>query len=175
MTERKSEEQKTEDWARSGMTAPLPDTWVCAECGSKNVEATFWVNVNTNVVNDGFGSWNAGDNTYCPDCSHQGRSPHPDLIMLEEYEDRRAIPADDVWVAVHGIELMRISSRKAGREATMRKGLNGTFVIEENGKEVGRGTDGYLEATGTLHKYVERNWKMAPELAREPSIEEAGG
>jgi hypothetical protein len=42
--------------------------YVCAKCGSDNVQHAMWVNVNTNEVHDIFGSWCHGDNSWCEDC-----------------------------------------------------------------------------------------------------------
>jgi hypothetical protein len=43
-------------------------TVCCAKCGGLNVEYTVWFNPNTEEVGEAFGSWNAGDNTFCADC-----------------------------------------------------------------------------------------------------------
>lgn len=40
----------------------------CARCGGLNVEYTVWYRPNTDEPGEMFGSWNAGDNTFCNDC-----------------------------------------------------------------------------------------------------------
>lgn len=52
----------------------------CAICGSVNVEYAVWHNPNTGAVGELFGSWNAGDNTFCADCDMEGRDPNPPLL-----------------------------------------------------------------------------------------------
>ncbi len=52
----------------------------CTVCKGTNVEYAVWQNPNTGEVGDTFGSWNAGDNTFCRDCDAEGRDPNPDLI-----------------------------------------------------------------------------------------------
>lgn len=49
--------------------APPPDVTICcAVCGSSDVSYAVWHRPNTNEIGDIFGSWNAGDNTFCDDC-----------------------------------------------------------------------------------------------------------
>lgn len=52
----------------------------CAVCGSLHVQYAVWHSPNTGEVHDLFGSWNAGDNTYCADCDNRGDNPNPPLI-----------------------------------------------------------------------------------------------
>ena len=40
----------------------------CSQCGGKNVQAAYWVRVNTKEVMDLFGSWNEPDTVYCENC-----------------------------------------------------------------------------------------------------------
>jgi len=42
--------------------------WVCASCGSEDVQHAMWVDMNTNEVHDIFGSWCHGDNSFCNGC-----------------------------------------------------------------------------------------------------------
>lgn len=51
---------------------------VCAVCGSQAVQHAMWVNVNTDEVNDEFGTWCNGDNSWCEDCSD-----HTELVERE--------------------------------------------------------------------------------------------
>lgn len=41
---------------------------ICAECGSPNVSYAIWYHPNTGATGDVFGSWCAGDNSFCDDC-----------------------------------------------------------------------------------------------------------
>jgi hypothetical protein len=41
---------------------------VCAKCGSTDVEHAHWVNPNTGVATEPFGSWNQEDARWCNDC-----------------------------------------------------------------------------------------------------------
>ena len=52
----------------------------CAVCGSTNIEYAVWHNPNTGTIGELFGSWNAGDNTFCADCDMEGRDPNPPLL-----------------------------------------------------------------------------------------------
>lgn len=52
----------------------------CAACGSLNVQYAVWYSPRTGATHDVFGSWNAGDNTFCEDCDIAGRDPNPNLI-----------------------------------------------------------------------------------------------
>lgn len=47
----------------------------CARCKGTNVQHAMWVNPNTDEVFDEFGSWCAGDNSWCEDCE-----AHTDLV-----------------------------------------------------------------------------------------------
>ena len=49
-------------------------------CGSLRVDYAVWYSPNTGEVGDLFGSWNAGDNTFCVDCDIEGRDANPDLL-----------------------------------------------------------------------------------------------
>lgn len=55
----------------------------CAVCGSINVQHVAWISSNTGEIREDFGSWNAGDNTFCEDCDLEGRDPHPSLIDID--------------------------------------------------------------------------------------------
>lgn len=46
--------------------------FICSKCGSDNVEHAMWVNPNTNVVGDLFGSWNEEDSAFCNHCESHG-------------------------------------------------------------------------------------------------------
>lgn len=47
----------------------MGDNKICCErCGSFDVEYAAWYAPNTGDVNDAFGTWNNGDNTYCSEC-----------------------------------------------------------------------------------------------------------
>lgn len=59
------------------MTKPVV---CCKVCGSINVQYAIWHNPNTGEVGECFGSWNAGDNTFCADCDAEDRNANPDLI-----------------------------------------------------------------------------------------------
>lgn len=79
----------------------LPDAWkqaptaekdpefCCSKCGGTGVEYAAWIDANTGDVNDHFGSWNAGDNTFCRDCNE-----NTNLIFKgsepEEFAEARA-------------------------------------------------------------------------------------
>ena len=52
----------------------------CAECGSLRVEYAVWYDPNTGTARDVFGSWNAGDNTFCVDCDINGRDCNAPLV-----------------------------------------------------------------------------------------------
>jgi hypothetical protein len=67
------------------MSAP---TICCAVCGSLDVQYAIWSNPNTGENGEMFGSWNAGDNTFCADCDMEGRDPNPDLIDGSLVEDK---------------------------------------------------------------------------------------
>lgn len=62
-----------------------PPTVCCATCGSIHVEYAVWYSPNTGETGEIFGSWNAGDNTFCADCDMEDRNPNSDL--LDEGED----------------------------------------------------------------------------------------
>lgn len=55
-------------------------TVCCAECGSIQVEYAVWHDPNTGVTGDVFGSWNAGDNTFCVCCDIEGRDCNAPLV-----------------------------------------------------------------------------------------------
>lgn len=59
---------------------PSAESCCCGVCGSPNVEYAIWFNPNTLERGEPFGSWNAGDNTFCADCDVEGRNPNPPLI-----------------------------------------------------------------------------------------------
>jgi hypothetical protein len=65
-------------------TKPDVDPCICAECGSLNVQYAVWMSANTGETHDVFGSWNAGDNTFCEDCDMEGRDPNPRLMHQSE-------------------------------------------------------------------------------------------
>jgi len=44
------------------------NTVCCSRCGGLRVEYAIWHNPNSGENGEAFGSWNAGDNTYCADC-----------------------------------------------------------------------------------------------------------
>lgn len=44
-----------------------PDT-CCSQCGGVNVQHAVWMESNTGLVLEHFGTPNFGDNTYCADC-----------------------------------------------------------------------------------------------------------
>lgn len=52
----------------------------CAVCGSIRVQYAVWYSPNTHETDDVFGSWNAGDNTFCADCDEEGRDCNADLL-----------------------------------------------------------------------------------------------
>lgn len=53
----------------------------CEVCGSLNVQYAVWYSPNTGETHDVFGSWNAGDNTFCADCDIEGRDNcNPPLV-----------------------------------------------------------------------------------------------
>jgi hypothetical protein len=56
------------------------DQVCCAVCGSLDVQYAVWHSPNTGEVFDLFGSWNAGDNTFCATCDIEGRDPNPPLV-----------------------------------------------------------------------------------------------
>ncbi len=62
------------------MTTDAQHQICCAVCGSLNVQYAVWYRPLTSEVMDEFGSWNAGDNTFCEDCDTEGRDPNADLI-----------------------------------------------------------------------------------------------
>jgi len=65
--------------AKATATKPV---YVCAVCGSENVQHAMWVAVNTGDVNDDFGSWCAGDNSWCDDCEeHTGLVARESLVV----------------------------------------------------------------------------------------------
>lgn len=43
-------------------------TVCCSKCGGANVQHAAWIRSNTEEVVEDFGTWNAGDNTFCEDC-----------------------------------------------------------------------------------------------------------
>ena len=62
---------------------PIPDDApevICTECGSHEVQYAIWFDPNTQRTYDLFGSWNAGDNTFCVECDINGRDPNPPLV-----------------------------------------------------------------------------------------------
>jgi hypothetical protein len=64
-----------------GKTTEKTETQICcAACGSLNVQYAVWYSPNTGAAHDLFGSWNAGDNTFCEDCDMEGRDPNPCLV-----------------------------------------------------------------------------------------------
>lgn len=52
----------------------------CAVCGSLRVQYAVWHSPNTGEVGELFGSWNAGDNTFCADCDEEGRACNAPLV-----------------------------------------------------------------------------------------------
>lgn len=58
---------KSEPWPTKNLIAKQQGV-CCSKCGGMNVEYSTWYNPNTGETGDIFGSWNAGDNTYCCDC-----------------------------------------------------------------------------------------------------------
>jgi hypothetical protein len=59
---------------------PFKEQVCCAECGSLDVQYAVWYAPNEGIPHDHFGSWNAGDNTFCATCDIEGRDPNPNLI-----------------------------------------------------------------------------------------------
>jgi hypothetical protein len=58
-----------------------PVTCCCAVCGSLRVQYAAWYSPNEGTCSgELFGSWNAGDNTFCADCDMEGRDPNPPLV-----------------------------------------------------------------------------------------------
>ena len=55
---------------KEGCTEPAPQKkpWICAVCGSEDVQHAMWVNVNTKEVFEDFGTWCSGDNNWCEQC-----------------------------------------------------------------------------------------------------------
>lgn len=70
-------------------TCREPD-YKCAVCGSTEVQHAMWVDVNTEVVRENFGSWCYGDNSYCPRCAGEGRDPHPNIVARDGEPTARA-------------------------------------------------------------------------------------
>lgn len=68
--------------------APAEPRCCCSVCGSLLVEYTVWYDPNTRETGEMFGSWNAGDNTFCADCSVEGRNPNPDLLDEKAEPDK---------------------------------------------------------------------------------------
>lgn len=64
--------------------APDVDLCICCVCGSLNVQYAVWHSPNTGVTHDMFGSWNAGDSSFCEDCDVEGRDPNPSLMHESE-------------------------------------------------------------------------------------------
>ena len=58
---------------------------VCSVCGSENVQHAMWVSVNTGDVNDEFGTWCSGDNSWCEDCGE-----HTELVEREKPAPKKA-------------------------------------------------------------------------------------
>lgn len=54
----------------------------CEKCGGDRVEHSHWVGLNDGVVNDVFGSWCNGDNSYCADCNENTK-----IIDKSDQED----------------------------------------------------------------------------------------
>ena len=63
-----------------GKTGNEQEQVCCAACGSLQVEYAVWYSPNTGQSGEIFGSWNAGDNTFCADCDMEGRNPNPSLL-----------------------------------------------------------------------------------------------
>jgi hypothetical protein len=86
-----------------------PIEWVCADCGSANVECAMWVNPNTEEVSGDFGTFNADYSTYCNDCDE-----HRTLVKPEQYAESQTVyrveGRDDScgegwsWMSVAGTE-----------------------------------------------------------------------
>ena len=66
--------------------------YICAVCGCRDVQHAMWVGVNEGTVHEDFGSWCAGDNSYCPECDVAGRDAHPQLSELWTFYSERNIP-----------------------------------------------------------------------------------
>ena len=58
-----------------------PETIVCSECGSTNVETKAWVDANTDEVLDSCSDGDIEDN-WCRDCEK-----HVELISYKEYQN----------------------------------------------------------------------------------------
>ena len=65
-----------------GSPAPY-SAWVCADCGSDDIQTMTWVNVNTSEVHEQCHSWNWKEASYC--CSCVGGAL---FVSREEYEKK---------------------------------------------------------------------------------------
>lgn len=62
-----------------------PGAYVCAACGSDDVQHAHWVNPNTNEVGGVFGSWNETDAVFCNACEE-----HAGIVERDEIADAEA-------------------------------------------------------------------------------------
>lgn len=66
-----------------------PGDYVCAVCGSDKVQHAMWVELNTDVIGEPFGTWCWGDNSYCTVCSESEDGDgdgHTNIVTRDEYE-----------------------------------------------------------------------------------------
>jgi len=53
--------------------AETQPTYLCAKCGSTDVHHALWVHLETGDVREPFGTWCAGDNSFCANCQEHCR------------------------------------------------------------------------------------------------------
>lgn len=52
MTKKEFLKQFKQDKEELGIDLPDEELWVCVECGSLDIEETYWININNNQVTD---------------------------------------------------------------------------------------------------------------------------
>ncbi len=77
-------------------TQPIKDDsqiWVCATCGSEDVQHAMWVRLNTNEIREEFGTWNEDDSTWCDVCAlgDGDGDGHTKVITKSAYQARRHV------------------------------------------------------------------------------------
>jgi hypothetical protein len=144
----------------------------CEECGCRDVEHAMWVDLNTGVAGEPFGSWCNGDNAFCPSCD----TNHIQIQEATEAEYAALLDnRDSSWGRPRAQEVpeveaaVRLLLEKTGSSLVM-KHKNGHYVLpavtEKDRLEyqVSDGIDGqrtYSEDCDTLAEALETLEKLA--------------
>lgn len=64
--------EEARELAKRLLTEAPAENRACADCGGTDVQRVMWVDINTEIALDDFGSENELDTIFCPDCEGHG-------------------------------------------------------------------------------------------------------